>query len=427
MMLKLVERHVDEAALVRIESENYMVRFANDEATAFKSWTTSEVGLYLAKGRRVAAVSFSGEPDAKALDEALRRLDKLPEDPLYVPLRAQPPRPREERQEDFERLTDAVVEAMSAASGVDRNAGAALLTYVRFEYEDTHGARGGYAVNRAYLTIRSFKGDLAATAATAARRLSELRPREAGGLNAELLGLAAGLPVEDVEPGGRRLLLSPLVFGHLMGEVASVWLSAGNVVAGSSRYGPDDLGRTAASEELSMEDITADEGSYGFTPMDYEGNSTRRVELIRRGVLAGFLHNNRTAAKLGAATTGHALRGWTTPTPGHISVRPGGGPRDLQGLLAELGDGYYVHNNWYTRYQNVKTGQFSTVGRDVALAVRGGRPVAVVRHMRIADTLENVLRNVSSLSGEPAQVFWWDMPVPATVPFAIAENIGVVK
>jgi PmbA protein len=75
----------------------------------------------------------------------------------------------------------------------------------------------------------------------------------------------------------------------------------------------------------------------------------------------------------------------------------------------------------------VKTGQFSTVGRDVALAVRGGRPVAVVRHMRIADTLENVLRNVSSLSGEPAQVFWWDMPVPATVPFAIVENIGVVK
>lgn len=427
MILRLVERQVDEAALVRIESENYLLRFANDEATAFKSWTTTEVGLYLAKGRRITALSFTGEPDVKAVDDAVRRLEKLPEDPLYVPLKPQPPPPREEKEEDFEKLADIAAEAISAAGGVERSAGAVQLTYICFEYEDTHGGRGRYCVNRAYLTIRSFKGELAATAASAARRLSELRPKEAGQSNAELLELAAGLPAEDVEPGKRRLLLSPLVFGHLLGEVASVWLSAGGVVAGSSRYEPGDLGKAVASESLNLEDATADEGAYGFTPFDYEGNAVRRVELIRRGVLAGFLHNNRTAAKLGASTTGHALRGWIMPSPGHVSVRPGDGPKDLQGLLAELGTGYYVHNNWYTRYQNIKTGQFSTVGRDVILAVRGGKPVAVVKHMRIADTLENILRGVSLLSGEAAQIYWWDMPVPATVPYAVVEDIGVVK
>lgn len=427
MILKLVERLVDEAALVKVESENYLVRFANDEITAFKSWATTEFSLYLAKGKRISIVSFTGEPDVKTVDEAVKRLEKLPEDPLYAPLKPQPPPPREEREEDFEKLADIAAEAISAANGVERNAGAVQLTYLCFEYEDVHGGRGKYCVNRSYLTVRSFKGELAATAASAARRPSELRPKEAGRSNAELLGLAAGLPAEDVEPGKHKLLLSPLVFGHLIGEAASIWLAAGSVLAGSSRYGPGDLGKTVASEALTLEDVTAEEGAYGFTPLDYEGNAVRRVELIRRGVLAGFLHNNRTAAKLGASTTGHALRGWIMPTPGHVMARPGDGPKDLQGLLAELGTGYYVHNNWYTRYQNVKIGQFSTVGRDVVLVVRGGKPTAIVKHMRIADTLENILRGISLLSGEAEQIYWWDMPVAATAPYAVVENVGVVK
>ncbi|MEM3327048.1 MAG: TldD/PmbA family protein, partial [Thermoproteus sp.] len=377
MILKLLERLVDEAALVRTRAEEYMVRFANNEATAFKAWTSEEVSIYLAKGRRTAAVSFTGEPDLGAVEEAARRLERLPEDPLYVPLKAQPPQPREEREEDFEKLADLVNKAVEGARGADRNAGAARLTYLCFEYEDVYGRSGRYCANRAYLTVRSFKGDLAATAATAGRRLADLKPEEAGRANVELLELARGLPVEDVEPRRARLLLSPLVFGHLMGEVASMWLTGMNVIAGSSRYGSGDLGAQATSELLTLLDVTAEEGAYGFAQLDYEGNAVRRVELIRRGVLAGFLHNNRTAAKLGASTTGHALRGWFAPAPGHVEVPPGDGAEDLQGLLAELGEGYYVHNNWYTRYQNVKTGQFSTVGRDVVLAVRGGKPVAI--------------------------------------------------
>ncbi|MDT7873765.1 MAG: metallopeptidase TldD-related protein, partial [Pyrobaculum sp.] len=83
------------------------------------------------------------------------------------------------------------------------------------------------------------------------------------------------------------------------------------------------------------------------------------------------------------------------------------------------------HGNWYTRYQNVKTGQFSTVGRDVALEVKDGRPAAVVKYIRIADTMENVVRNVAELSKAQKQVYWWDMPTPANAPYAIIRQIGV--
>lgn len=108
-----------------------------------------------------------------------------------------------------------------------------------------------------------------------------------------------------------------------------------------------------------------------------------------------------------------------------MEVGAGDASGDLEELFAELKNGFYIHNNWYTRYQNVKTGQFSTVGRDVALEVRDGRPVAVVKFIRIADTLENVVKNVEALSKKRAQVYWWDMPAPATSTWAILRNIGI--
>ncbi|MEM1599063.1 MAG: metallopeptidase TldD-related protein, partial [Pyrobaculum sp.] len=164
---------------------------------------------------------------------------------------------------------------------------------------------------------------------------------------------------------------------------------------------------------------------YGFTPFDVEGVPAKAVELYKRGVLSGFIHTRRTANALGAEPTGHALFHWVRPYPGHLEIAGGDAPDDLQDLFKELGSGFYIHNNWYTRYQNVKTGQFSTVGRDLALEIKNGRPTAVVKFIRVADTLENLVKNVSALSKTTRQVYWWDMPVPATAPYALVRNVGV--
>ncbi|MFZ8838489.1 MAG: hypothetical protein ACO2PM_06035 [Pyrobaculum sp.] len=37
-MIQILQRHVDEAVVVKTRVRNYMVRFANNEITAFKSW-----------------------------------------------------------------------------------------------------------------------------------------------------------------------------------------------------------------------------------------------------------------------------------------------------------------------------------------------------------------------------------------------------
>jgi len=49
----------------------------------------------------------------------------------------------------------------------------------------------------------------------------------------------------------------------------------------------------------------------------------------------------------------------------------------------------------------------------------------VVKYIRIADTMENVMKNVAELSKAQKQVYWWNMPAPANAPYAVIRQIGV--
>ena len=424
-MIERLSRLVDEAALVKIKIDNYMVRFANDEVTVFKHWTTRRESLYLAKDKRAMSLSSSVEFKWEDVEGALKKLGEMPEDPLYLPLNCRPRLMGAESFDNYEKLLDVVKEAVDSADGAERNAGAAVLSYSYVTYEDTAGASGSYGVNKVYLTIRSFYRDLSATSSIAARRVAELNGKRAGSMNSQLLNIAKGLPSKRVEPGRRDLLLSPLIWGSLMGEVVSVWASGTEVLAQSSRYGLEDLGRLVASASLNVEEGAWRSENFGYMPFDSEGCPTRRVEIYREGVLTSFIHTRRSAKYFGTEPTGHAVETYMSAAPSHIEVAPGDAPGDLDGLFKELREGYYIHGNWYTRYQNVKTGQFSTVGRDVALEIKDGRPVSVVKFIRIIDTLENIVKNVESLSKNTLQVYWWDMRAAATAPYVVLRNVGV--
>jgi PmbA protein len=141
-VIQILQRHVDEAVVVKTRVRNFMVRFANNEITAFKSWDVDNTYIYLAKGRRTTFLSATGTPDLAQIEEAVKRLASLPEDPLYVPVEGPRLPTRRESPEDFEKLPDLVKKAVDSASGVERSAGVVNLAYVEVEYEDSAG-RGG--------------------------------------------------------------------------------------------------------------------------------------------------------------------------------------------------------------------------------------------------------------------------------------------
>jgi PmbA protein len=424
-LIRLLRGKAGEAAVVVRESEEYLIRFANDEVTVADSWRSYEAGVYLAKGRRVAVAGFSGSSEdilrqALSLAEAL---DKYPEDPYYVPLSPRGPRPfpNAARPFDLNKALDLVWEAIQAAraEGAERSAGALSYAVRSTHYADSLGNSMSYKDSAAVGVIRAFIGrDLAATWAAASRDYLSLGLKEAGARAASIAGAAKGLPLTRLENGNYRVLMSGLVLGHLMGYVISAWSSALNVLTGVSKYGPNDLGSEAASSLLTVYDLSLKEDRVGSAPFDYEGNPTNDTPVFEKGVLKSFLHNNRTAAKLGVSSTGNAAGpgGWTSPAPRHIGVAPGDMASDLDDALKELGKGVYIHNNWYTRFQNIREGVFSTVGRDVILVVEGGAPKYRARGVRIAERFDSLLRGVEALSKSAEQIHWWDMPYPATAP-----------
>ncbi|MEM2058571.1 MAG: metallopeptidase TldD-related protein, partial [Thermoproteota archaeon] len=84
-------------------------------------------------------------------------------------------------------------------------------------------------------------------------------------------------------------------------------------------------------------------------------------------------------------------------------------------------------NSWYTRHQNYKTGDFSTVIRDGAFYVEDGEIKHPVKGLRISDNLQRIISNIEELSDKLYGVLWWEVTIPTYVPTAIIRNVRITK
>ena len=409
----------------------YMVRFANSEVTVAKHWHTVEHGVRLVKGKRHMFVVSTDEARLKSqVEAAAKGIDTVPEtaevDPPPTPRVQLPGWAHDRRVLDVERVVERVGAAISSAlsSGADRCAGAATFGEVAVRYVDTWGREAEYRVTAAMITVRAFKGEASATRVSVSRDMDRWAPEGAASAAAELAVEAAGLPEEKLEPGTYDVVLDPMVVTDLLGYAAHYWFNGHAILSGTSRYGMGDVGREVASPALTVRDSASLEGSLGYVPFDFEAVEARDLDVVVRGTLAGFAHNLATARMLGAETTGNAIgfEGWVVPMFKQVYVAPG----DVSNP-EEVGNGIYITNNWYTRFQNVREGLFSTVARDAVIIIRGGKPVARTRGVRISDSLASLMANVWGTGKQLSQVYWWETPTPGWSPLVLVRGVNITR
>jgi PmbA protein len=87
----------------------------------------------------------------------------------------------------------------------------------------------------------------------------------------------------------------------------------------------------------------------------------------------------------------------------------------------------YVTNDWYLRYQNYATGDFSVIPRDAMFLIKNGQIEKSIRELRISDNMLRILSNVSSLTRERKWVKWWEVEVPTLSPSVLIDNINFTK
>ncbi|WP_291767844.1 TldD/PmbA family protein [Caldivirga sp. UBA161] len=424
-------------AVVRV-SKWRMLRIANNEASVFNYWIDEWASVYLTKDKRIYTFHTSNlsEDSIKAkLNEAASIIGRLSEDPEYVPVTHQGSAstwdsydPSVENAE--EKVIDMVKEAVDASlsEGSVRNAGTFTYGVGESYYSDHTGLNLGWKGTYFNLAIRAFHNDpeLSSMDALTGRRLSDIDAKGIGSRVGFMLSLASKLPKTSIE-GRFRIIMGPLVAGHLYGVISNSWMNAYNVLRNLSPLSVKDVGNKVASESLTLIDSSADSSRVGSEPVDLEGNQTSNVTLVKNGVLSSFITNNRTANKLGVKSTGNAAHGWLTPSIRHLYIGPGSLKDDPQSMFNELGDGVFIQNNWYTRFQNIREGIFSTVCRDVVLLVKNGEPKYVLKGVRISDRFNTLLNNYIDSTSKLAQVFWWDMHVPSTVPYTLVDKVNITK
>ena len=413
------------------EVERFMVRFSNNEITISKNYREATVSIFLMIERHRAGSTLA-LPSMETLKEAVKRTVKMAK--ISPPAEVYAPLPEGPFKYDLEllkpptipinprRLVRYVREAIDGAleMGARKAAGTLTATKIKKTLSTSGNVDAKQEKAGIEISVRAFTSDVSSGQfVSIATREEDFKPGEAGRIAGEIAKEASN-PIQG-KPGRYTALLGPMVFADLVSEVGG--LSSAFMVDIGSSFLIDKIGSEVAWEGFTLIDDPTLRGGYGLRAFDEEGVPTRRNVIVERGVLKTYLHNSTTAKKFKTETTGNA--GLINPTPWNLIVEPG--DSSFEELLEEVDEGIYVTNDWYLRYQNYRTGDFSTIPRDGMFLIRDGRIDKPVRELRISDNMLRILKNIKALSRERHWIRWWEVEVPTLTPYALIDDLNFTK
>ena len=405
-----------------------MIKFSNNEILTVEERVENEVEIFVAIRERRASVTvneLSQPAIMRAIKEAVSLAKRSQPSDIYAPLPKGPFKYDKALLKagkvsgEPEKLVDHVDAAVNAAlgEGAKRAAGSLVYSVGKTWLRTSGGAYGVAEDSGITLSIRAFAdGDATGHFVSVAARDQDFKPEEAGRRAGEIARMAVN-PMK-AEPGTYETLLGPMTFAHFVEHLGSA-ASAFYVETGLS-FLADKLGTQVASEKLKIVDDPTIPGTYGAAAFDEEGLPTRRNIIVEEGVLKTYLHNSTTAKKFGTESTANA--GLIVPQPFNLIVEGGG--RSLDKLISGIDDGIYVTNDWYLRYQNYRTGDFSTIPRDGIFRIKKGSIEGAVRGLRISDNMLKIFRNLRELGDEKYWILWWEVETPVLAPHAVIEEIN---
>jgi len=200
------------------------------------------------------------------------------------------------------------------------------------------------------------------------------------------------------------IVFSPFALGYadggLVRSILGSALSGENVVRGKSFFAGR-VGDRVSSDTLTVRDNPRAAGRCGSRPFDDEGVPTDRTELIKSGVLRGFLWDSSSASIGGARSTGNARR---DPWSGALAVRPNNMevvPSKLswRELCEDVRSGYLVWACQGGHTSNLETGNFSFVANP-GLMIRNGEVVGGVRGTMVSGNMVDLLGKVDLVGGD---------------------------
>ena len=178
--------------------------------------------------------------------------------------------------------------------------------------------------------------------------------------------------------------------------------------AGGSFLTPDQLGKLDyGSRHVNIVADATVAGGVGSFAYDDEGVPAQRVELVRRGKFLGYLSSRESAATLGLAASGGAMRAedWSVPPivrMTNVNLEPS--DATLEQLLRGIRHGYLLSTNksWSIDDRRLNF-QFTT---EIAWEIKNGRVGRVVKNPLYTGITPEFWGRCSGVAGRQAWRLW---------------------
>ena len=283
------------------------------------------------------------------------------------------------------------VEALNVDKRITNSEGASVSTSSGyFAYSNSHGFTGGYPSSRHGISCsviaeseNSMQRDYWYSTARAAADLESATAigKKAGErtirrLNSKKISTCQ-VPV---------LFEAPLASGLISNLISAV--SGGNLYRKSS-FLLDSLGKQVASPLLNILEEPHLKKGLASSPFDSEGVATRSRQLVKDGVLQGYVLGSYSARKLGMQTTGNA--------GGNHNLIVHSGDKDFNGLLELMGTGLLVTELLGSGI-NMVTGDYSRGA--AGFWVENGVIVHAVEEITIAGNMADMLKTIIAIGND---------------------------
>ncbi|MGQ9759579.1 MAG: TldD/PmbA family protein [Candidatus Methanomethylicaceae archaeon] len=426
IMNGLLQKGAEKVIVLPVHRDRTMIRFSNNKTTVIQNWSVLSVEFLCTFGRKrlISRIENASE-DAimRSVERVVAEAKFVPEDKEFVPIpegrKYRPMFAGEKIRADI--MVDGVRAAINAAlrEGAERVAGVYTGDITARCILSSRGAEG-YDERTAFeLNVRGLRGEASGQGLSCGNSIRMIDAERAGG-EAGSIVKESGNFVKWSE-GRYKMLLGPIIAANLLehlGEASSAFM----VDAGLSCLAGK-VGEKVLSEKLTIVDDGKNENGLHSRAFDDEGIETRKNSIIEEGIVKGYLHNTKTASKFKTESTGNA--GWIIPSAWNLVVE--GGDLSFEEALGCIKNGIYVVSNWYTRFQNYSTGDFSTICRDGVFLIEDGELRGALKGVRISDNLIRLFNSIEAVCKERRWVKWWEVRTPAYLPAMIATDVTITK
>lgn len=418
----------DDASVICTQSNDSQVRFANNSITLVDNVRNLTLELYVSKQkRRILGASYNTTRKGieKFVENLVKSCEALPQSEEYVPL------PQgsfhyagqanfDSKVEDAP-LVDYVAQTIDRAihAGAVRVSGSLNTESTDTVILTTGGASGKDRQSQILLNVRAFADDNSSgQGLSCSSYISDFRPEEA----ANRAGNYAkkSMNPKQIPDGIYDVIFTSTVVADILPVASNA--SAFAIESGNS-FLTDKLEQEIAVKTLSIEDHGVFDHGLGGRVFDDEGTPTQLNRIVTGGRFSMMLHNCTTAKKFGKKSTGNA--GIIGPRPTTIVFSPGN--RTMDELVKETKQGVMITNNWYTRYQNPRTGEYSTVPRDAAFRIESGQISEPVSGLRVSDSIPRQLTNIEGITKDRDWIRWWEVNTPTLAPAMKIKGVHVTR